>query len=154
MLRNQEDLTKLNEKDLVAVCSWCRKIRTPSGNWIDPGMGLVKHFDGQFTHTICDPCSNLYFPDFASEFNETYQQIEALIRSTTCGKAQTLINISDSTGFDTGEYFEDPEQVREYFKVEVEEGLYPGWSKKTGLKQADLDEMAGDVIHHQWHCVF
>ena len=58
------------------------------------------------------------------------------------------------TGFDLGEYFQDPEQVRAYFKIEVMERLYAGWSEKTGLKQADLDEMAGAVIHHKWHCVF
>ncbi len=68
--------------------------------------------------------------------------------------ARTLTYISDVSGFDRGDYFKSPEQVRAYFKIEVMEQNYPGWSKKTGLKQADLDEMAGAVIHHQWHCVF
>jgi hypothetical protein len=68
--------------------------------------------------------------------------------------ARTLTSISDSTGFDRGDYFGDPEQVRAYFKVEVMDRLYPGWSKKTGLTQADLNEMAGAVILHKWHCVF
>jgi hypothetical protein len=71
-----------------------------------------------------------------------------------CCVAGTLTYIADTTGFDGGEYFEDPGQVRAYFQVEVMERLYPGWSKKTGLTQADLDEMAGAVIHHKWHCVF
>jgi hypothetical protein len=44
--------------------------------------------------------------------------------------------------------------VRAFFQVEVLERLYPGWSRKTGLTQADLDEMAGAVIHHRWHCLF
>jgi hypothetical protein len=67
---------------------------------------------------------------------------------------RTLTYISDITGFDRGDYFDDPAQVRAYFKIEVMERLYPGWSKKTGLTQADLDEMAGAVILHKWHCVF
>ena len=71
-----------------------------------------------------------------------------------CCVVRTLTHISDITGFDRGEYFKDPDQVRAYFQVEVMERLYPGWSKKTALNQADLDEMAGAVIHHQWHCVF
>ena len=68
--------------------------------------------------------------------------------------ARTLTYISDVTGFDRGEYFATPDQVRAYFTVEVMELNYPGWSKKTGLKQGDLDEMAGAVIHHRWHCLF
>jgi hypothetical protein len=71
-----------------------------------------------------------------------------------CCVARTLTYISDVTGFDGGEYFEVPHQVRAYFKVEVMERIYPGWSKKTGLTQADLDEMAGAVLHHKWHCDF
>ncbi len=68
--------------------------------------------------------------------------------------ARTLTYISDVTGFDRGEYFADQDKVRAYFKVEIMERLSPGWSKKTGLTQADLDEMAGAVIHHRWHCLF
>jgi hypothetical protein len=71
-----------------------------------------------------------------------------------CCVAGTLTYISDITGFDRGPYFEDPDQVKAFFKVEVMERLEPGWSKKTGLKQTDLDEMAGAVLHHKWHCVF
>jgi hypothetical protein len=68
--------------------------------------------------------------------------------------ARTLTYISDVTGFDRGAYFADPDKVRAYFKVEILERLYPSWSKKTGLTQGDLDEMAGAVIHHRWHCLF
>ena len=71
-----------------------------------------------------------------------------------CCVARTLTYISDITGFDRGDYFEDHEQVRAFFKVEAMERLYPGWSQKTGLTQADLDEMVGAVVHHKWHCVF
>ena len=70
-----------------------------------------------------------------------------------CCVAMTLTYISDVTGFDRGNYSEGADQVRGYFKVEGMERIYPEWSK-TGLKQADLDEMAGAVIHHKWHCVF
>ncbi len=68
--------------------------------------------------------------------------------------ARTLTYISDVSGFDRGAYFAGPEQVRAYFQVDNLERLYPGWCKKTGLTQADLDEMAGAVIHYKWHCLF
>ncbi len=68
--------------------------------------------------------------------------------------ARTLTYVSDVTGFDRGDYFKSPEQVRAYFQIVVMEQLQPGWSKKTGLGQADLDEMAGAVIHYRWHCLF
>ncbi len=71
-----------------------------------------------------------------------------------CCVARTLTYISDITGFDRNDYFESPEQVRAYFQVEVMEHISPGWSEKTGLRQADLDEMAGAVLHHKWHCIF
>jgi hypothetical protein len=71
-----------------------------------------------------------------------------------CCVARILTYISDTTSFDRGEYFQNQGQVNAYFKVEVMDRLYPGWSKKTGLTQADLDEMAGAVIHHKWHCLF
>jgi hypothetical protein len=71
-----------------------------------------------------------------------------------CCVARTLTSISDLTGFDAGDYFGDPGQVRAYFTVAVMERRFPGWSNQTGLTQADLDEMAGAVIHHKWHCLF
>jgi hypothetical protein len=76
ILTNKEDLTKLVGQGLVAVCSWCMKIRDPSGTWIDPRRFSLEYFEGRFTHTICEQCCNVYFPDFSNEFNETYQQID------------------------------------------------------------------------------
>jgi hypothetical protein len=71
-----------------------------------------------------------------------------------CCVAGTLTAISDLTGFDEVEYFGDPGQVRAFFTVAVMERLSPGWSNQTGLTQADLDEMAGAVLYHKWHCLF
>jgi hypothetical protein len=49
--------------------------------------------------------------------------------------ARTLTYISDITGFDGREYFENPKQVRTYFKIEVMERNYPDWFKKLWLIQ-------------------
>jgi hypothetical protein len=69
-------LAELDGKRLVSMCSWCKKIRDPYGEWIDPGVVFLKYFGGKFTHTICEQCYNLYFPDFTKEINESYQQVE------------------------------------------------------------------------------
>jgi hypothetical protein len=71
-----------------------------------------------------------------------------------CRVPRTLTYISDIFGFNRGGYFENSDQVRPYFKVEVMERLFPDWSKKIGLTQTDLDEMASAVIHHKWHYFF
>ena len=42
-----------------------------------------------------------------------------------CCVARTLTSISDLTGFDRGDYFGDPGQVRAYFTVAVMERLFP-----------------------------
>ena len=77
MLTNKEALPKLDGKGLVAVCSWCMKIRNPSGKWTDPRMFSFNYFGGQFTYTICEECCNRHFPDFSRDFYESYQQIDA-----------------------------------------------------------------------------
>jgi hypothetical protein len=76
VLTHKKNLKKLRSKDLVAVCSWCLKIRDLSGDWIDPGMLFFRSFGGKFTHTICEQCSKLYFPEFERRIFEPQQQID------------------------------------------------------------------------------
>ena len=75
MLRNKEKLTKMAGKGLVSMCSWCKKIRDPYGNWIVPSGFFSDYFGVKYTHTICELCYNLYFPDFSPGIIESYQQI-------------------------------------------------------------------------------
>jgi hypothetical protein len=67
--------------------------------------------------------------------------------------ARTLIYISDLTGFDCGEYFRSPNQVRGLFQSRSDGEFISGLVEKTGLNQNDLDEMVGAVIPHKRHCV-
>ena len=76
MLTKRIDLKKPRSKGLVAVCSWCRKIRDASGIWVDPGMLFFKVFGEKFTHTICEQCSNLYFPEFTRSTFESGQPVD------------------------------------------------------------------------------
>jgi hypothetical protein len=76
-MSSKEILVKLDTKDLVTACSWCKKIRDPYGNWIDPGVSFSKYFTGKFTHTICGECCSLYFSDFFSKrIYELHQQVD------------------------------------------------------------------------------
>ena len=75
MLKNKENLTKLDGIGLVSVCSWCKKVRDPYGNWLDPGVFFFNYYGGKLTHTICEQCCDLYFPDFSRESFESHQKI-------------------------------------------------------------------------------
>jgi hypothetical protein len=77
MLTHKKDLRGLYNKDLVPLCSWCLKIRGPFGNWIEPGVLFFRFFGGKFTHTICEQCRKLYFPEFSSNISEPQQQIDS-----------------------------------------------------------------------------
>ncbi len=76
MFVEKENLVKSERKDLVAACSWCKKIRDPYGEWINPGVSFYNYFKAKFTHTICEECCSLYFPDFCKSFLESHQQVD------------------------------------------------------------------------------
>jgi hypothetical protein len=75
MLTPKKRVKRVRSRELVAVCSWCRKIRIDSGIWLDPGL-FFNAFEGRFTHTICEQCSNLYFPEFTTSTFESCQQVD------------------------------------------------------------------------------
>ena len=77
MLSYKCNLKRLNRTDLVAVCSWCLKIRNSSGQWIDPGAVFFRFFGGMFTHSICEQCRKLYFPEFSRNISESQEQIDS-----------------------------------------------------------------------------
>ena len=46
----------MNCNDVVTVCSWCKKIRDPLGEWVTLEAFCPKHFEAACTHTICEDC--------------------------------------------------------------------------------------------------
>lgn len=56
--------------------------------------------------------------------------------------------ISQSTGFDRGETFENEAQVREYFTVESMRSMLSG---NCDFTQDELTAMAETVIENGWH---
>lgn len=67
--------------------------------------------------------------------------------------------ISDLTGFDTGDEFTSERQVRRYFTLENMRQMFTGFGQEGDNLALDLDEdtldsMADDVIENRWHCAF
>jgi len=42
---------------LIPVCSWCRKVRTESGDWAEAAPGLLDHAGPSLTHGVCPDCA-------------------------------------------------------------------------------------------------
>ncbi len=66
---------------------------------------------------------------------------------------------SGRTGYDCGERFDSPEEVREYMQLETvgDLGDYCGpldFTHRTGLHQIDLDQIAEVIIRTRSHCAF
>ena len=63
------DLQKsLNEvktlKGLLPICASCKKIRDDKGYWNQIESYMRKHFDAEFSHSICPECAKKLYPDF------------------------------------------------------------------------------------------
>lgn len=51
---------------IVPTCSYCRRIRTESGEWTTLERLVEEHVDTQFSHGICDECMAREFPDLST----------------------------------------------------------------------------------------
>ena len=43
-------------RDLVPICSHCKKIRTPEGEWVKPEEYIAHHTESDLSHGICPGC--------------------------------------------------------------------------------------------------
>lgn len=50
-------------RELLPVCSWCRKVREDSGYWNQLESYVTDRFSTKFTHGICPDCQKKHFPD-------------------------------------------------------------------------------------------
>lgn len=53
-------------RELLPVCSWCRKVREDSGYWKQLEAYVSERFSAKFTHGICPECQKIHFPDYNS----------------------------------------------------------------------------------------
>ena len=65
-----EALLKLNElKNMLPICSSCKKIRCDKGFWHQVENYIREHFDAEFTHGICPDCLKNLYPDLYDSIN-------------------------------------------------------------------------------------
>ncbi len=49
-------------RELLPVCSWCKKVRKDDGYWGQLESYVSKHSALRFTHSICPACEKKHFP--------------------------------------------------------------------------------------------
>ncbi len=61
-LAEKERLLKENKilRDLLPICSGCKRIRDEDGKWWPLDAYIAKQTDSEITHTICPDCSDIY----------------------------------------------------------------------------------------------
>ena len=57
-------------RQLIPICSNCKKVRNDDGYWEQIDHYLRVHSDIKFTHGICPDCLKKLYPDFANEILE------------------------------------------------------------------------------------
>jgi PAS domain-containing protein len=63
-----EDITELMElRDMLPICTHCKKIRDDRHYWQAVDAYLIQHLDVSFTHSICPDCMHRLYPDTGDE---------------------------------------------------------------------------------------
>lgn len=47
----------------LPICANCNKIRDENGNWVPMEEYITDHADTQFSHSICEGCKDLLYPE-------------------------------------------------------------------------------------------
>jgi len=50
-------------RGLLPICSGCKRIRDDHGKWWPLDLYVKKHTDADLTHTICQDCKAIFYPD-------------------------------------------------------------------------------------------
>lgn len=53
-------------KDLIHICSYCKKIRDDKNDWQNVETFLAKNLKVMCAHTICPDCMKEHYPDLHS----------------------------------------------------------------------------------------
>ncbi len=54
-------------KEILPICSYCRKVRDDEGLWKQLEDYVVSHTDSSFSHSICKDCTQKHFPDHVAD---------------------------------------------------------------------------------------
>jgi len=61
----EKEIRKLRQ--LLPICSHCKKIRDDRGYWSDVDAYLLEHSDTVFSHGVCPDCRLKYYPGYEKE---------------------------------------------------------------------------------------
>ena len=50
-------------KEILPICSFCKKIRDENGNWLQMEAYIQKYSKSKFSHGICEECTKKYYSD-------------------------------------------------------------------------------------------
>ena len=56
-------------RDILPICSFCKKIRDDKGYWTKVEEYIIRHTDMQFSHGICLECAKEHYPEFYDELD-------------------------------------------------------------------------------------
>lgn len=66
-----EDISELMElKDILPICSYCRRIRNDQKYWQSVENYFKEHLDLGFTHGICPECTKKHFPELYEKLGD------------------------------------------------------------------------------------
>ena len=61
-------LTEVRQlRGLIPICMHCRRVRTTSEQWQGIEKYIEAHSDAAFSHSICDECMDIHYPDPARD---------------------------------------------------------------------------------------
>ena len=63
VLEDVSELTAL--RNIIPICSGCRKVRVDEEYWQNVDSYLKRHLDLEFSHGICPDCMTRLYPEFA-----------------------------------------------------------------------------------------
>ena len=65
VLLTLEDVTELHElREIIPICSICKKVRTDKAYWEQVESYLLKHAGMKFSHGICPDCMKKHYPEY------------------------------------------------------------------------------------------
>jgi len=52
------------QQGIIAMCSFCKKIRDVDGSWVDVDAYIAKHSNSDVSHSVCPECIPKYYPEY------------------------------------------------------------------------------------------
>ncbi len=60
-IKTQLEIKQL--RNLIPICSYCKKVRDDEGLWRELEHYINSHTNTRFSHSICKECAEKYYPD-------------------------------------------------------------------------------------------